>query len=73
MKIHPRYVDELLQNYRETKTLESCRLFFPFTRSYRLQFLIAGISDLLYDRISTADEESQAALLSKQVGCGERM
>ena len=67
--MHPKYVDEILQSYRETKTLESCRLFFLVTSRYRLQFLIAGISDLLYDRISTADEESQAALLAKQVGC----
>ncbi|KAK8829533.1 hypothetical protein WA556_005451 [Blastocystis sp. ATCC 50177/Nand II] len=56
VKIHPKVVDELLKGYMESKTFES----------YRLQFIITGISDLLYDRISTADEEAQSALLAKQ-------
>lgn len=71
VKIHPKVVDELLKGYMESKTFESLLCSAEITCRYRLQFIITGISDLLYDRISTADEEAQSALLAKQVGDGD--
>ena len=71
VKIHPKVVDELLKGYMESKTFESLLCSAKITCRYRLQFIITGISDLLYDRISTADEEAQSALLAKQVGDGD--
>lgn len=71
VKIHPKVVDELLKGYMESKTFESLLCSAEIMCRYRLQFIITGISDLLYDRISTADEEAQSALLAKQVGDGD--
>ena len=56
MKLLSTYVDDLIKKYQETNSLES----------FRVQFNIAVISDLLYDRISSAMEKEQVELISQQ-------
>lgn len=67
MKIPLKAIEELFQKYEESKSFPSfVILIFLYIYRYRIQFNIAGISDVLFDHLQSV-EQDQEKYLSNQV------